>query len=89
MTPETINTIVIVDVPLTPAARVETYAVAIEAKCAASVDHGSRRTRREAHAPRPMDPIPVAPASVLLLGAGSVFAIYLVPILRDGARLLL
>jgi len=40
MTPGTINTIVVVDTPLSPEARVEAYAIAIEAKCAACVDHG-------------------------------------------------
>ena len=37
--PGTVNTTVIVDVALTPAARVKAYAIPIEAKCAACVDH--------------------------------------------------
>lgn len=40
MKPGTINTIIIVNAPLTQAALVEAYAVAIEAKCSACVDHG-------------------------------------------------
>ncbi|KAL7541901.1 hypothetical protein ACHAXR_011367 [Thalassiosira sp. AJA248-18] len=36
----TINTIIIVNAPLTPGAQVEAYAIAIEAKCSACVDHG-------------------------------------------------
>lgn len=38
--PGTINTIVIVDTPLTLEAMVEAYAIAIEAKCSACVNHG-------------------------------------------------
>ncbi len=39
MKPGTINTIIIVNAPLTQGATVEAYAVAIEAKCNACVDH--------------------------------------------------
>ena len=39
MKPGTINTIIIVNAPLTQGAQVEAYAVAIEAKCNACVDH--------------------------------------------------
>ena len=38
--PGTINTIIVVNAPLTQGAQVEAYAVAIEAKCNACVDHG-------------------------------------------------
>ena len=40
MTPGTINTIIIVNAPLTEGAMVEAYAIAIEAKCSACIDHG-------------------------------------------------
>lgn len=40
MTPGTINTIIIVNAPLTQEAQVEAYAIAIEAKCSACVNHG-------------------------------------------------
>ncbi|KAL7436004.1 hypothetical protein ACHAXM_004959 [Skeletonema potamos] len=40
MKPGTINTIIIVNAPLTQGAQVEAYAVAIEAKVASCVDHG-------------------------------------------------
>ena len=36
----TINTIIIIDTPLTQAAQVEAYAIAIESKCSACIDHG-------------------------------------------------
>eukprot|EP00985_Skeletonema_marinoi_P007337 scaffold3221_cov126-Skeletonema_marinoi.AAC.4 len=39
MKPGTINTIIIVNAPLTQGAQVEAYAIAIEAKCNACVDH--------------------------------------------------
>ncbi|KAL9182789.1 hypothetical protein ACHAXT_004068 [Thalassiosira profunda] len=38
--PGTINTLVIVNTPLTESARVEAYAIAVEAKCRACADHG-------------------------------------------------
>ncbi|KAL7497572.1 hypothetical protein ACHAWT_005776 [Skeletonema menzelii] len=39
MKPGTINTIIVVNAPLTQGAQVEAYAIAIEAKCNACVDH--------------------------------------------------
>ena len=38
--PGTINTIILVDAPLTREAQVEAYAIAVEAKCSACVNHG-------------------------------------------------
>ena len=184
MTPGTINTIILVNTPLAPAAQVEAFAIAVEAKCSACVNHGvacakdgtklgmgtgtdcsalispgrgshESKTRRDVgknlgkvikHAgkhtllaemigqavqeatseaimlnirhlhgnyaryalrrwarllvatmkgarpcipPKPTEPIPWAPFSVVLVGVGSVLVIYVSPLLPDKVKLLL